>query len=636
MAQVLQRNVTLGTAGHIDHGKTSLVKLLTGCDTDRLKEEKERGMSIELGFAPCVVAGLEIGIVDVPGHENFVKTMVAGATGIDGAILVIAADDGVMPQTREHLEILTLLGVAHGIVALTKPDCVTPERVEAAREEIQAYLAGTFLDGAPVVPVSSVTGQGFDEFYEALKDLVARIPSKKVDGLFRLPVERAFSAKGYGTIVAGIPACGSVGIGDEVTLLPQGKTGRVRAIQAYNRDNSKALAGQCAAINIPQWDPQEIRRGDVVTVAGYFSPELWYACDLMLLSREKSHLKNGTQVKFHTGTSETVATVYLFQETPLEPGHRCLIQVRLNDPVVAGPADHFILRSLSPVRTIGGGILVEAVPTRLKRNRPEVLADLQDRARAVRKQIDFIEYCVKSADALAADAKAVSLRTKIPLPQVVEVLAALASQGRIQAIDGRQFMHGDTGVQAQKRLAEAVGRFHAQQPASPGMHRDSLFAESGMAKEVFEALIGRMLGAGSLVDRKGLLALPGHREQFNDAERDLLARIENLYQKRPFNPPDPQEVVAETRAAEGQVARLLRLLTEQQRLIRVDQDLFFHADAVAEARTRLVAHIREQGGLESVKFKYLLDTTRKYAIPLLDYFDKIGVTRRVGYTRLLK
>ena len=636
MAQVLQRNITLGTAGHIDHGKTSLVKLLTGCDTDRLKEEKERGMSIELGFAPCVVSGMEIGIVDVPGHENFVKTMVAGATGIDGAILVIAADDGVMPQTREHLEILTLLGVEHGMVALTKPDCVTPERVQAAREEIQAYLAGTFLDGASIVPVSSITGQGFDEFYEALKGLVAGIPTKKVDGLFRLPVERAFSAKGYGTIVAGIPACGSAAVGDEVVLLPQAKPGRVRSIQAYNRDNSKALAGQCAAVNVPQWDHQEISRGNVVTVPHYFSPETWYVCDLMLLSRVKSHLKNGSQVKFHTGTSETPAKVYLFQDAPLEPGHQCLIQVRLNDPVVAGPADHFIIRSLSPVRTIGGGIIVEATATRLKRNRPEVVADLKDRSRAVRDPARFVEYCVRSAESLAVDAKAVSLRTKIPLSQVAEILAAMQTQGQIQAIDGRQFIHGDTLAKVQAQLTAAVRQFHQQQPTSPGIRPETLLTESGMAKEVFDAVIARMLGSGALVDRKGLLALPGHQEQFNDAERDLLAKVESLYQKRPFNPPEPQEVMAAVRLAEGQVARLLRILVEQQRLVRVEQDLFFHADAVAEAKTRLITHIRENGGLESVKFKYLVDTTRKYAIPLLDYFDKIGVTRRVGYTRLLK
>jgi len=224
------RNITLGTAGHIDHGKTALIKLLTGCETDRLKAEKERGMSIELGFAPCLISGTEIGIVDVPGHENFIKTMVAGASGIDGGLLVVAADDGVMPQTREHLDILTLLGVDHGMVALTKVDCVTAERAEEAAQEVKAYLAGTFLEGAPVLPVSSITGEGFDGFYEALKALVASISPRSADGVFRLPVERAFSAKGYGTIVAGIPAAGAVEIGAEVVLLPQGTKGRVRAI----------------------------------------------------------------------------------------------------------------------------------------------------------------------------------------------------------------------------------------------------------------------------------------------------------------------------------------------------------------------------------------------------------------------
>ena len=299
------RNITLGTAGHIDHGKTALIRLLTGCETDRLREEKERGMSIELGFAPCVISGMEIGVVDVPGHENFVKTMVAGATGIDGAILVIAADDGVMPQTREHLDILTLLGIEHGIVALTKVDCVRAERVQAATQEITAFLVGTFLEGAPVLPVSSVTGEGFGDFYDALKALVETIEPKRTDGIFRVPLERAFSAKGYGTVAAGIPASGSVKVGDELVLLPQNKKGRLRAVQVYGHDSDSAMVGQCAALNVPQWDPKDIKRGNVVTIADYFAPESWYLCELTLLMQEKSSLKNGAQVKFHTGTSET-------------------------------------------------------------------------------------------------------------------------------------------------------------------------------------------------------------------------------------------------------------------------------------------------------------------------------------------
>jgi selenocysteine-specific elongation factor len=279
---------------------------------------------------------------------------------------------------------------------------------------------------------------------------------------------------------------------------------------------------------------------------------------------------------------------------------------------------------------------VEAIPGRLKRNRPEILADIEECACAVRKPKDFVEYCVRHAESSAADAKGVSVRTKIPVPQVTQILAGLQQQGRLQALDGRQFIHVDTAAEVEQRLIAAVQDFHAREAQSPGIRRDALLAESGIAKEIFDALIGRMLGKGALADRKGLLALPEHHEQFNDAERDLLARIESLYRKRPFNPPDSQEVAADARVTEPQVTRSLRILVEQQRLVRVDQDLLFHADAVADARDRLTAHIRENGGLESVKFKYLIDTTRKYAIPLLDYFDKIGVTRRVGYTRHLK
>ncbi len=628
------RNITLGTAGHIDHGKTALVKLLTGCETDRLKEEKERGMSIELGFAPCLVSGTQIGIVDVPGHENFIKTMVAGATSIDGVILVIAADDGIMPQTREHLDILTLLGVRHGIVALTKVDIVPAERVQTVTETIRQFLLGTFLEGAPILPLSNITGEGFEGFYEALKTLVGSISPRTADRVFRLPVERAFSAKGYGTIVAGIPACGSVGLGDEIVLLPQDQKGRVRAIQVFNHDSSRALVGQCAALNIPQWDHKDIKRGNVLTVAGYFRPEQWYLCELTLLTQEKNQLKNGSEVKFHTGTSEVVASAYLFQETPLQPGQRCLLQVRLSTPIVAGPGDHFIVRAPSPARTIGGGIIVEAIPGRLRRHRPEVLKEIRQRAEAVKQASTFVEYCVKTAEPLAADAAEVARRTKIPPVQVARVLTELAGQGRL-IVAGKLHMHVETAREAEKILRERVGEVHRRQPESPGIRREQLLTDSGWRKDVFDNLVERLLAGAALADRKGYLALPEHREQFDDAERQLLQRVEALFRGHLFDPPSPQAVADQTRAVPPQVARALRILSEQQRLIRVDQDLYFHADAVADARARLVRYIQENGQLESVQFKYVLDTTRKYAIPLLDYFDKIGVTRRAGYTRYL-
>lgn len=631
-----QRNITLGTAGHIDHGKTALIKLLTGCETDRLKAEKERGMSIELGFAPCVLADMEVGIVDVPGHENFIKTMVAGASGIDAGLLVVAADDGVMPQTREHLDILTLLGVERGIVALTKVDCVPEERVQAARQEVENFLIGTFLEGAPILPVSSITGEGFEDFYEALKELVASVEPKGVEGVFRVPVERAFSAKGYGTIVAGIPVSGSVEIGDEVVLLPQGTKGRLRAIQVYGRESSRALAGQCAALNVPQWDPKAIGRGNVVTVADYFSPGSWYLCELKLLDQERAGLKNAQQVKFHTGTSETTAAVYLFQETNLKPGGRCLVQVRLNEPLVAGPRDHFIVRTLSPARTIGGGIVIEALPRRLKRSHPEVVEDVRARAAAAATVGGFVEYCVKSAESFAAAEKELSLRSKTPPGQLAELLSQLVADGRVMQLGGRLYMHVDTAERLRQRLPALVGDFHQRRPESPGIGSEQLQIDADLRKDVFDHVLRLLLSEGRLVERKGRLALPQHREQFNDAEQELLTKVEELFRNRPFDPPGMQEVAEATRQAPPEVERAMRLLVEQQRLVRVDEKLYFHVEAVATARQRLVAYIRENGGLESVKFKYLLDTTRKYAIPLLDYFDKIGVTRRVGYTRHLK
>jgi selenocysteine-specific elongation factor len=632
---VQQRNITLGTAGHIDHGKTALIRLLTGCETDRLKEEKERGMSIELGFAPCLISGTEIGIVDVPGHENFIKTMVAGATGIDGAILVIAADDGVMPQTREHLDILTLLGVEHGIAALTKVDCVRPERVQAVTQEVTTFLVGTFLEGAPVLPVSSVTGEGFGDFYDALKTLVEAIEPKRADGVFRVPLERAFSAKGYGTIVAGIPASGSIKVGDEVVLLPQGKKGRLRAVQVYNHDSDSAMVGQCAAMNVPQWDAKEIKRGDVVTIADYFAPQSWYLCELTLLTQEKTALKNGAQVKFHTGTSETPAAAYVFRDVPLKPGETCLIQVCLNHPIIAGPGDHFILRLPSPARTIGGGIVVEAIPRRLKRSRAEVLDDIRERAEAVKTPRDFIAYCVKSAESLAVDEKQVSLRSKIPEAQVAAALADLQDKGSVVQLGPKLYIHAETARRTERRLLELVAEAHRRQPESPGIRPEQLLTESGMRKNLFDGLLERMRSKGTLAERKGHVALPEHREQFKEAESELLTKIETLFKTQPFNPPGSADLIVSAGTTEPEVRKALRILVEQQRLVRIDQDLFIHAEALAEARARLIAYIRENGNLESVKFKYLLDTTRKYAIPLLDYFDKIGVTRRVGYTRYL-
>ncbi len=631
-----QKNITLGTAGHIDHGKTALIKCLTGCDTDHLKAEKERGMSIELGFAPCTVSDLEVGIVDVPGHENFIKTMVAGASGIDGVIFVIAADDGVMPQTREHLDILTLLGVKYGVVALTKADCVDSQRIDNVTAEIKFFLIGTFLEDVPIIPVSGIKGQGFDIFYEALKELVAKIEPKKTDGVFRLPVERTFSVKGYGTVVTGIPVAGSAKIGDQVTLFPQGVKGKIKAIQVYKRNSEIALVGQCAAINVPRWEYNTIERGNVVTPGEYFQPEQWYLCNLKVLADIKTPLKNGTKIKFHTGTSEIVATIYLLKDKTVSSGDECIVQVRLNEPLVAGPGDRFILRTLSPVQTIGGGMIIEALRRKLKRSDQHAVQDAEDRAKAVIIEEDFIEYCIKTAEDYVATENELSVRTKILPEPLKKILTKLIEQKKIFDLNSKFYIHLDTLDIVQQQLLKIAGDFHRDNPESPGLSSEQFYEISKLRKDVFDSLIKLLLSEGKIIERKHRLALAEHKETFGEDELNLLKKVEALFRNRPFNPPKFEEVAIQLKAAPEKVQKILQILIEQEHLVRVENDLFFHIEAVEKARELLISFIQKEGKLESVKFKYLLDTTRKFAIPLLDYFDRIGLTRRAGYTRYLK
>jgi selenocysteine-specific elongation factor len=623
-----QKNITLGTAGHIDHGKTALVRNLTGCETDRLKEEKERGMSIELGFAPWKIADLEVGIVDVPGHESFIKTMVAGATGIDAVIFVIAADDGVMPQTREHLDILSLLGVRHGIVVLTKTDMVSPEHVAAVTREIRVFLQDTFLQDAPIFPFSNITGEGFDQFYDGLSSLVQSLTPKQTDGIFRLPIERTFSVKGYGTIVSGIPVSGSAGLGDQVIVYPQAAVGRIKAIQVYQNQSERVQCGQCAAINVPQWDHDTVSRGDVITVEGWFTPGNWYLCELEILALDGMYLKNGSNVKFHTGTSESTAVVYMIEGDRARSGERALVQVQLNQPIVAGPLDRFIMRSLSPVQTIGGGSIIEALEQKLRRSKPDVVEDARRRAAAVRDDAAFAEYVINTAHDQALTVKAVAQRIKKTVPYTETMVNELAKTGAVTIFDQGILIHSQRLRQFKQQLLERLAQFHTADPASPGMDIDSCQSECMWPKHVFQRLLKEMETEGNIHILAGRVCLPGHNVMIDPAGQKRMQQVESLFLQRLFSPPDPKEISELCRLSAKEVGDALRLLTEHGRLVQVARELYFHSDALARARQAIVDHMGKEQRLESVQFKYLIDATRKYALPLLDYFDRIGITKR--------
>jgi selenocysteine-specific elongation factor len=541
-----------------------------------------------------------------------------------------------MPQTREHLDILTLLGVKHGVVALTKVDCIEPDHIEKVSAEVKDFLVGTFLENAPILPVSSITGQGFDGFCEALKELMSIIKPRRIDGIFRLPVERTFSLKGYGTVVTGIPVSGSAQIGDEVVLLPQETKGRIRAIQVYKRDSDVAVSGQCAALNVPYWDYKTIVRGNVVTLGDYFSPQQWFLCKLHVLDSRGSGLKTGTSIKFHTGTSNVPAVIYLLEDNKVAAGQECLAQVRLNEPIVAAPCDRFILRTLSPARTIGGGMIIEAIPKKLRRNRSEVLQDARDRAKAVFVPKDFVEYCIRTGKKLAIGEAELSHRTKLPQEVLNENLAKLINQGKVHNLTPKSYIHSDTFAKVQKRLLDTIGEFHSSKPESPGITAKQLCTASQLPNDLVDAIIALLISQGKLVERKHRLALPEHQEIFNEEQQKLLEDVESLFSNRPFNPPKCEEIVELAAATPEKVQKILQILIEQEQLVRVENNLLFHCKAIDQARRTLISFISEEGRLESVKFKYLLDTSRKFAIPLLDYFDRIGVTRRVGNTRYLK
>ncbi len=629
-------NVTLGTAGHVDHGKTLLVQSLTGCNTDRLKEEQERGMSIDLGYASCRLRDLEVGIVDVPGHESFVKTMVAGACGMDGVILVVAADDGIMPQTREHLDILTLLGLRHGLVALTKIDRVQEGRRQEVIADLGHFLRGTFLEAAPILPFSNITFEGFHELQLALECLVRAIAPRRADGVFRMPLDRAFSAKGFGTIVAGIPVAGAASQGGEVVLLPQGVRGRIKRIEVYGQPADAVVSGQCAAINLGHCDAKGVSRGDVLTLPDYFQPEEFYACRLRLLPLEKISLKSGAELKFHTGTSEVNATLYPLASGDLHGNTMQIVQFRLKRPIVAAPGDPFIVRSFSPVRTIGGGAIIEAIPRRLKRNRPEIENDLTERAAAATDDARFVEYAIRTAASGAAAKADLARRTKTLLPRLAAILSGLVQQWKVLALGSDCYLHCAVAAEIGEQLRGRLAEYHRQAPESPGMTWEQLAGALPRPRPVLEAVVGLLKTEGRVVEQSQRLALAEHRPKFQDRDAAHLEKIEGCFRQQGFAPPSAAVLAEELGLAPAALEKLLGILQEHRRLVAVGDGLLFHCEAVQRARLLLVEHIEKEGRLESVQFKYLVNTTRKFALPLLDYFDRTGLLRRVGNTRYLK
>ncbi|HJT87134.1 MAG TPA: selenocysteine-specific translation elongation factor [Bryobacteraceae bacterium] len=621
------KNIIVGTAGHIDHGKTALVKALTGIDADRLEEEKRRGITIDLGFAHLqLTPALRLGFVDVPGHERFVKNMLAGVGGIDLVLFVIAADESIKPQTREHFDICRLLGIRRGIIALTKADLVDGDLLELVRLEAEDLVAGSFLEGAPVVPVSSVTGAGLEDLRRELARVAAEIPEKNASGYFRLPIDRAFSVKGFGTVVTGTLISGAVAKDQEVELYPAGRRLRVRGVQVHGSSAERAVAGQRTAVNLADIEPGELARGNVLSEPGRFRAVTRIDCRLDLLASAKP-LKNRAPVHFHSGTAEIEAEARLLSAEPaLAPGRSSYARLVLREPALLLPGDRFIIRMFSPVVTIGGGVVLDAGEHRYRKGedaaaRLDVLAGADASAR--------IALLVKEAPYGMSLAELAG-RTGMPEREI----QAAAAKAPVAALSQPQPWYVDRGwfQASREELLRQTREFHRKNPLAPGISRQDLRGRAfpGMPPFVFDALLA---GAKEMAAEGELVRMRSHQVVLQADEEQARAAIEGAFERAGLATPAVGEVLAKSGVEPARARTLLQILLREKRLVRVSEDLVFHRSSIDNLRQMLSA--RKATRFNVAAFKDWTGISRKYAIPLLEYLDREHVTRRDGEERLV-
>ena len=631
------KQIVLGTAGHIDHGKTTLIKALTGIETDRLKEEKARGITIELGFAYLdLPGGQRLGIVDVPGHEKFVKNMVAGAAGIDLVALVIAADEGVMPQTREHLDICKLLGVKHGLVVLTKIDMVDQEWLELVTEDVAEYVEGTFLEDAPIIPVSGVSGQGIEELKAALAELVETLEEQPAHGVFRLPVDRVFTMKGFGTVITGTATGGQVQVGQEVNVYPKGFTAKVRGLQVHNQEVTTARRGQRTAINLQGVEKAGVERGDVLATPGSLDPSLWLDLEINTLPDMSRPLKHRAPIRLHTGSAELLGRVMLLDRDELKPGESALAQVRLESPVAVMAGDRYVLRSYSPVHTIAGGIVLHPHPGRRKRNRPEVMADLTALKSGEPRQKVAVHARLAGEKGITTQelSRLVSLGPK----ELDNLVGDMLSKQELVRFDkeGGRMIAAQVQDELLAQAKELLAAYHQANPLKAGMPREELknrLLAKGDAK-LYSHLMRKLEGAGEMEAEKDLLRLAGHQVRLADADRKLRESLEKAYVEGGLTPPNYKDVVAG--ADPGLAKEVTALLVNEGVLVKVKQELYYHAAALDKLKAQLREFLGEHEKINAAQFKELTGLSRKYAIPLLEHFDSIHLTMRVGDDRVLR
>jgi selenocysteine-specific elongation factor len=630
------KSVIVGTAGHIDHGKSSLVEALTGTHPDRLEEEKRRGITIDLGFAFLEENGVRFGFVDVPGHERFISNMLAGAAGVDLVLLVVAADESIKPQTREHFDICRLLGVKRGVVALTKSDLVDADTTGLVRLEVEEYLHGSFLEGAPIVPVSARTLAGLPELKEALLVVAQQAAGKDVGRYFRLPIDRAFAIKGFGAVVTGTLISGSIASADEVELLPAGKRLRVRGVQSGGKTVERAVAGQRTALNLAGIEHTALQRGMVLATLGKFRATRRIDTRLELL-RSAPKMKHRSRVHFHSGTCETVAELIFYAQKELAPGQSTFAQLRLQDDVLVLSGDRFIVRQFSPVTTIGGGLVLDPLarrPTVRDTARPAFLDTLES------GQPGEVLAAMTERAVLGLSFEEIIARSGWLENEIRRVAKILAETGRIKIVSAEPLvlLSGKSFDEISRKIAARVEKFHRENPLLPGISREDLRSSLGrrVRPETFRAALDDLLAQKKLETHGETVKRAGATISLDPEEARAKEQIEKAFAIAGLAVPSVKEVLSKLPVEARRAEKILQILLRDKSLVRVTPELIFHHDALAQLRDRLSVFKKTRGERISVPgFKELTGITRKYAIPLLEYLDRERVTRRAGDERVI-
>lgn len=638
----MPRDLILGTAGHIDHGKTSLVKALTGVDCDRLPEEKARGITIDIGFAQLELDGLRLGIVDVPGHERFIRNMLAGATGFDLAMLVVAADDSVMPQTREHLEILKLLGLKRGVIALTKADLVDETTREVAALEVRELVKGSFLETAPIIATSAHTGAGIPELKAALAEAATTAGSRCHPEPFRMPIDRAFVVQGHGTVVTGSVASGSVKVGDSLDWhTGDGKieTVRVRGLNNHGRPVEETHRGQRAAINLAGVPHERVRRGQELASPGYLLPSRVLTVRLSASPEFRKPIKHRLPVRLHIGTAEIMATVSLLDCDRVEPGQWGLAQLFLEGPAVAVWGQAFVLRDSSAERTLGGGQVLQPVALKIRRRHIESLEQIEqlwstDEATRALAAAWFAGFAGLTAMDLVRNAG-------VPLESVEELTARLKADGRIVelALPHRKLaLHAERWAELAERVLAALGELHTANPLLTAIERQKLLARFEYLDEpdLIHAAIDRLLTEKKLVGDAKRIARADFKPKLSANQRKLKDRIVEAHAAAGCQPPEPKEFAPQAGGNAVSLKEIFEVAVAEGLLVKVTDDLFLHADVESEMRRKVTERLQAGSGATVAEIRDLLGTTRKFAVPLCEYLDRIGLTQRAGDLRTLR